>query len=178
MKCFIEETSKLCDVAFCKCADFSRCTCPKDKKVHVLERQFLLDQRGPRSGRIGSVDLPVTKEIIKRDELSCKRLKPDTSLSESSYSNAVSHSLSNDSQHFGDDVEGVENKAEDNFVQNDRFTKRTLNKILSARQDEVENLHQSIRYNIIPQLNFEAKDYTDMILWESTDISITVPQVL
>ncbi|GBN32980.1 hypothetical protein AVEN_153856-1 [Araneus ventricosus] len=32
--------------------------------------------------------------------------------------------------------------------------------------------------NIIPQLNFEAEDYTDMILWESTDVSITVPPVL
>ncbi|GBM50949.1 hypothetical protein AVEN_114602-1 [Araneus ventricosus] len=53
-----------------------------------------------------------------------------------------------------------------------------LNKILSARQDEVENLHHSIRYNIIPQLNFEAYDYTDMILWESTDVFITVPPVL
>ncbi|GBN60010.1 hypothetical protein AVEN_34896-1 [Araneus ventricosus] len=52
-----------------------------------------------------------------------------------------------------------------------------LNKILSARQDDVEN-HHSIRYNIIPQLNFEAHDYTDMILWESTDVSITVPPVL
>ncbi|GBN39982.1 hypothetical protein AVEN_12410-1 [Araneus ventricosus] len=53
-----------------------------------------------------------------------------------------------------------------------------LNKILSPRQDEVENLHHSIRYNIIPQLNFEAKDYTDMTLWENTDVSISVPPVL
>ncbi|GBN18602.1 hypothetical protein AVEN_236393-1 [Araneus ventricosus] len=53
-----------------------------------------------------------------------------------------------------------------------------LNKILSARQDKAENVHRSIRYNIIPQLNFEAEDYTDMILWESTDVSITVPPVL
>ncbi|GBL78089.1 hypothetical protein AVEN_181726-1, partial [Araneus ventricosus] len=53
-----------------------------------------------------------------------------------------------------------------------------LNKILSARQDEVENLHHSIRYNIIPQLNFEAKDCTYMILWEATDVSITVRPVL
>ncbi|GBO32541.1 hypothetical protein AVEN_85776-1 [Araneus ventricosus] len=53
-----------------------------------------------------------------------------------------------------------------------------LNKILSARQDEDENLYHSIRYNIIPQLNFEAKDYTDMILWESTDVFIAVPPVL
>ncbi|GBN21624.1 hypothetical protein AVEN_247405-1 [Araneus ventricosus] len=53
-----------------------------------------------------------------------------------------------------------------------------LNKILSARQDEVENLHHSIRYNIITRLNFEAKDYTYMILWEGTNVSITVPPVL
>ncbi|GBM87711.1 hypothetical protein AVEN_25756-1 [Araneus ventricosus] len=53
-----------------------------------------------------------------------------------------------------------------------------LNKILSARQDAVENLHHSNRYNIIPQLNFEAYDYAVMILWESTDVSITVPPVL
>ncbi|GBN16069.1 hypothetical protein AVEN_80405-1 [Araneus ventricosus] len=53
-----------------------------------------------------------------------------------------------------------------------------LNKILSARQDKAENVHHSIRYNIIPQLNFEAEDFTDMILWESTDVSITVPPVL
>ncbi|GBM62801.1 hypothetical protein AVEN_19791-1 [Araneus ventricosus] len=73
---FIEQTSKLFDIAFCKCADFSGCTCPKHKKVPVLERQFLLDQRGPRIGRIGSVDLPVTEGMIKRAERSYKRLRP------------------------------------------------------------------------------------------------------
>ncbi|GBL81266.1 hypothetical protein AVEN_143591-1 [Araneus ventricosus] len=57
------------------------------------------------------------------------------------------------------------------------FCQDALNKILSARQDEVENLHHSIRY-IIPQLNFEAKNCTDMILWEGTDVSIIAPQVL
>ena len=30
---------------------------------------------------------------------------------------------------------------------------------------------------IAPRLNFEANDYTEMILWESTDVSITVPPV-
>ncbi|GBO00735.1 hypothetical protein AVEN_265108-1 [Araneus ventricosus] len=28
------------------------------------------------------------------------------------------------------------------------------------------------------ELNFEAKDYTDIIIWEGTDVSITVPPVL
>ncbi|GBN04678.1 hypothetical protein AVEN_31099-1 [Araneus ventricosus] len=111
------------DIAFRKYADFSGCTCPKNKKAPVLERQFLLDQRDPRIGRIGSVDLPASKGMIKRAAQSCKRLRPEISFSESSYSNAVSHSLSNDSQHFGDGVAGVENKAEDNFVKDDMFTK-------------------------------------------------------
>ncbi|GBM47076.1 hypothetical protein AVEN_179800-1 [Araneus ventricosus] len=48
---FIGQTSKLFDIAFCKCADFSGCTCPKNKKFHVPECQFLLDQRGP-SGKL------------------------------------------------------------------------------------------------------------------------------
>ncbi|GBN71358.1 hypothetical protein AVEN_27953-1 [Araneus ventricosus] len=53
-----------------------------------------------------------------------------------------------------------------------------LNKIRRVRQDEFENLHHSIRYNIIPQLNFEAEDYKEMILLESAEVSITVPPVL
>ena len=39
-----------------------------------------------------------------------------------------------------------------------------LNKILSAREADAGNLHHSIRYNIVPTLNFEANDYTEMIL--------------
>ncbi|GBM62802.1 hypothetical protein AVEN_19792-1 [Araneus ventricosus] len=53
-----------------------------------------------------------------------------------------------------------------------------LNKILRARQDKAENIHHSIRYNIIPQLNFEAEDYTDMILCESTDVAELSRQAL
>lgn len=70
------------------------------KKVPVLERQILLGQRGPRISRIWSVDLLVTKGMMKRAE--CKRLRPEIFLSESFYSNAVLHSLSNESQHFRD----------------------------------------------------------------------------
>ena len=81
---FMKQMLTLFDIAFCKCADFSKCTCPKDKKVPVLERQFLLDQRGPRIGRIGSIDVPVTKKLIKRAERSCKMIKPEISVSESS----------------------------------------------------------------------------------------------
>ncbi|GBM50348.1 hypothetical protein AVEN_208954-1 [Araneus ventricosus] len=145
----IEQTSKLFDIAFCKCADFSGCTCPKNKKVPVLERQFLLDQRGQRIGRIRSVDFPVTKGMIKRAERSCKRLRPEIFLSESSYSNADSHSLSDDSQHFGDgdDVAGVENKAEDNFVKGDMFTK-PRGKTSKPKLDLTETVIIAQRYNV------------------------------
>ncbi|GBO23825.1 hypothetical protein AVEN_80260-1 [Araneus ventricosus] len=146
---FIEQTSKLFDIAFCKCADFSGCTCPKDKNVPVLECQFLCDQRGPRIGRIGSVDLPVTKVMIKRSERSCKRFRHDISLSESSYSNAVSHSLSNHGQYFGDgdDVAGVENKTQDNFVKDDMFTK-SRGKTYKPKLDLTETVIIAQRYNV------------------------------
>ncbi|GBN32979.1 hypothetical protein AVEN_153855-1 [Araneus ventricosus] len=145
---FIEQTSKFFDIAFCKCADFSGCTCPKDKKVPVLKCQFLRDQRGPRIGRIGSVDLPVTKGMIKRAERSCKRLRREISLSEPSYSNAVSHSLSNQGQCFsdGDDVAGVENKTEDNFVKDDMFTK-SRRKTYKHKLDLTETVIIAQRYN-------------------------------
>ncbi|GBM72504.1 hypothetical protein AVEN_218130-1 [Araneus ventricosus] len=146
---FIEQPSKLFDIAFCKCADFSGCTCPKDKNVPVLECQFLRDQRGPRIGRIGSVDLPVRKGMIKRAERSCKRLRPEISLSESSYSNAVSHSLSNHGQYFGDgdDVTGVENKTEDNFVKDDMSTK-SRGKTYKHQLDLTETVIIVQRYNV------------------------------
>ncbi|GBN97080.1 hypothetical protein AVEN_266176-1 [Araneus ventricosus] len=109
-----------------------------------------MDLRGPRIGLIGSVDSPVTKGMIKRARLSCERLRPEISLSESSYSNAVSHSLSNDSQDFGDgdDVEGIENKDEDNFVEDDMFTKprgKTSNK---QKLDLTETVITAQRYNV------------------------------
>ncbi|GBL89891.1 hypothetical protein AVEN_178325-1 [Araneus ventricosus] len=146
---FIEQTSKLFDIAFCKYADFSGCTYPKDKKVPVLECQFFRDQRGPRIGHIGSVDLPVTKGMIKRAERSCKRLRHEISLSESSYLNAVSHSLSNDGQYFGDgdDVAGVENKTEDNFVKDDMFTK-SRGKTNKPKLDLKETVIIAQRYNV------------------------------
>lgn len=61
-----------------------------------------------------------------------------------------------------------------------RFSVRqdALNKILTAREDDAGNVHRYIRHNIVPRLNFEANDYTEMILWESTDVCITVPPVL
>ncbi|GBM65634.1 hypothetical protein AVEN_164737-1 [Araneus ventricosus] len=109
------------------------------QKVSVLERQFLIDQRSPRIGRIGSVDKPVTKGMIKRAERSCQDVE---FINRYSCCHGIRH---------GD--------TRRRFVCQD-----ALNKILSARQDEVENFHHSIRYNIILQLNFEAYDYADMMI--------------
>ncbi|GBN24701.1 hypothetical protein AVEN_21548-1 [Araneus ventricosus] len=60
-----------------------------------------------------------------------------------------SHSLSNDSQHFGDgdDVAGVENKAEDNFVKDDMFTK-TRGKAYKLKLDLTETVIIAQRYDV------------------------------
>ncbi|GBN16071.1 hypothetical protein AVEN_80406-1 [Araneus ventricosus] len=75
-------------------------------------------------------------------------LRPEISLSESSYSNAVSHSLSNDGQHFGngDDVAGVENKTEDSFVKDDMFTK-SRGKTYKSKLDLTETAIIAQRYD-------------------------------
>ncbi|GBL99346.1 hypothetical protein AVEN_211203-1 [Araneus ventricosus] len=87
--------------------------------------------------------------MIKRAEQSCKRLRPEISHSESSYSNAVLHSLPNNSQHFGDgdDAAGVENKAEDNFVKDDKFT-RSRGKTYKPKLDLSETVIIAQRYNV------------------------------
>ncbi|KAE8746239.1 hypothetical protein FOCC_FOCC007111 [Frankliniella occidentalis] len=65
---FVSSAQKLFDIASCKCASFESCTCPKEKKVPLIEQPFLLDQRSRRIGKIGSVDLPETKKLLKRSE--------------------------------------------------------------------------------------------------------------
>lgn len=45
LKCFLESSEKLFDVAACKCTSFESCSCLKPKKVPINERSFLLDQR-------------------------------------------------------------------------------------------------------------------------------------
>ncbi|GBL84975.1 hypothetical protein AVEN_223758-1 [Araneus ventricosus] len=85
--------------------------------------------------------------MIKWAERSCKR--PEISLSVSSYSNAVSHSLSNDSQHFGDgdNVAGFENKAENNFVKGDILTK-SRGKTSKLKLDLTKTVIIARRYNV------------------------------
>lgn len=56
------------DVAACQCKDYSHCLCTADRKVPVLERHFLLDQRGERTKHIMAIDHAETLRIRKRDK--------------------------------------------------------------------------------------------------------------
>ena len=46
----------LFDIYSCKCVTRESCKCPKDKKVHPREWDFLMDQRSDRDKVIGEVD--------------------------------------------------------------------------------------------------------------------------
>ena len=61
-------TSKLLDVACCKCFDFKICFCEKDKKVPVAGRRFLFDQRNERRMVISGIDWPTTRKNISKLE--------------------------------------------------------------------------------------------------------------
>lgn len=61
-----EHENKLFDICCCKCINFSNCNCVN--KVPILERPFLLDQRGPRKMVIGTIDIPATKKLQKNYE--------------------------------------------------------------------------------------------------------------
>lgn len=60
------ELDKLFDLCPCKCEDYSLCRC--SVRVPLLERDFLLDQRGPRLMRMEGLDLGTTRRLKKRIE--------------------------------------------------------------------------------------------------------------
>lgn len=93
---FVSSAAELFDIAACKCISFSSCNCPKERKVPILEQPFLLDQRGRRIGRIGSVDLPETMKITKRNE---RREKLSKCHSASTLTRKVSTTTSDHSEH-------------------------------------------------------------------------------
>lgn len=66
LKCFLESSEKLFDVAACKCTSFESCSCLKPKKVPINERSFLLDQRIDRKMVISGVDKKETARLMKR----------------------------------------------------------------------------------------------------------------
>ncbi|CAH1968197.1 unnamed protein product [Acanthoscelides obtectus] len=53
----------LFDISACKCKEFIKCTCPKDKKVPKQEQAFLIDQRTCRHMIIGGIDPIITKKL-------------------------------------------------------------------------------------------------------------------
>lgn len=63
---FKMDAKKLFDISACKCNIFLKCTCLKESKVPKNEQSLLIDQRTERKMFIGSVDVPVTKRLIKR----------------------------------------------------------------------------------------------------------------
>lgn len=55
--------SRLFDICTCKCKDFTKCVCEKNKKVPKLEIEFLNDQRTQRQMVIGNIDIAQTKRL-------------------------------------------------------------------------------------------------------------------
>uniref|UniRef100_A0A6P7HAI7 Uncharacterized protein LOC114349502 n=1 Tax=Diabrotica virgifera virgifera TaxID=50390 RepID=A0A6P7HAI7_DIAVI len=74
---FLEKSGKLFDVCTCKCSDLNSCSCVREKKVPVMEREFLIDQRTVRQMMIGNIDLKSTaqnkKRIIRKEKETMKR---------------------------------------------------------------------------------------------------------
>lgn len=108
MEEFRRRSKVLFDISSCKCKDFSKCDCPKDKKIPVNEQSFISDQRTTRKMIIGNVDTATTKRMktaLKRKLLKQKSLrtskkestgKPTTSLIDISTSSASNESDCND----------------------------------------------------------------------------------
>lgn len=61
----VQEFDKVFDICTCKCNVTASvaCSCPKRKKIALLELPFLADQRGPRKMFIGGVDVKVTAKL-------------------------------------------------------------------------------------------------------------------
>lgn len=78
---FNNRVEALFDVSACKCKDFQLCKCDPAKKVPILERKFLTDQRTVRKMAIGRVDIKVTsanktkiaRKMIEEERLCKKR---------------------------------------------------------------------------------------------------------
>lgn len=52
----------------CDCPVIMECSCDKDKKIPIIERKFLHDQRTLRNTCIGGVDKVVTNQLSKKEE--------------------------------------------------------------------------------------------------------------
>ncbi|XP_050505184.1 uncharacterized protein LOC126883579 [Diabrotica virgifera virgifera] len=77
---FQTENTRLFDISACKCEILEQCSCDKGKKVPKNEREFLLDQRGPRKMINGNIDLKETLKLTNKarrveKEMQRKQLK-------------------------------------------------------------------------------------------------------
>jgi hypothetical protein len=72
---FREEAKRLFDIAACKCVNFNTCTCIKEKKVPVMEQEFLKDQRSNRTMVIGNIDIATTSALRRKEERKSKELQ-------------------------------------------------------------------------------------------------------
>ena len=58
----------LFDICSCECVTRESCKCPKDKKIHPREWEFLMDQRSDREKVTGEVDKEVTEKWKEAEE--------------------------------------------------------------------------------------------------------------
>lgn len=72
---FRKEAERLFDIAACKCVNFNTCTCIKEKKVPVVEQEFLSDQRSNRKMVIGNIDIATTSALRKKETRKSKELQ-------------------------------------------------------------------------------------------------------
>lgn len=63
---FKAEAERLFDIAACKCQNIAVCNCSKEKKIPVLEQEFLEDQRSNRKMVISNIDRATTITWQKR----------------------------------------------------------------------------------------------------------------
>ena len=79
---FQNDIKLLFDLSFCKCKKFEACTCERSKKVPLLERSFLCDQRKERKMIIAGIDRKTTAKLKLRNQRRMKgaeqRIKSDT----------------------------------------------------------------------------------------------------
>jgi len=134
-------SSNLFDIAACKCSDFSTCSCERDKKIPVEEREFIADQRGARKMVIGAVDRKITSRNLRRNERKYKRdkyYKTQCNLSN------ISHTSDDDSSSESIDTSSPtpESQSEEVYMQSEGESSSRNQKSLSTLSRECD------RYNV------------------------------
>lgn len=74
LETFLSNSKLLFDISPCKCLNFESCICSKEKKVAIVERSFLADQRLARKMFISNIDRVTTSALKEKDERKRKEL--------------------------------------------------------------------------------------------------------